>query len=345
MGAAVYYNEIDAQAAAWLRELIRAGELPAGDVDCRSIVDVRADDLRGYRQAHFFAGIGGWPLALRLADIPTDRSVWTGSCPCQPFSAAGIYGLRGSGSSASARLTACLANRLPAEPAWRGSTMFSLTWRMEATPQRRLLPRLVASALRTSGTARSSWPTPRAEDSESTGAHSGTPDTLHSATQLTAAPWQTPLSIDGRVTQGRTAKFLRGRVTLSPAETVCSPWPTPTAMDSTRGPETNAARLKRGAKTGTTLIDATTWATPAAMDYRHANARSYAERSGSTKGEQLNNQVVHLGTTASGSGAQTAGRGQLNPAFSRWLMGYRAAWCRAAVVAWRLTPTGRRRRA
>jgi DNA (cytosine-5)-methyltransferase 1 len=84
-----YYNEYDPFAAAWLRNLISAGHIASGDVDERSIVDVRPDDLRGYTQCHFFAGIGGWPLALRLAGWPDDRPVWTGSCPCQPFSAAG----------------------------------------------------------------------------------------------------------------------------------------------------------------------------------------------------------------------------------------------------------------
>jgi DNA (cytosine-5)-methyltransferase 1 len=84
-----YYNEIDPCAAQWLRNLIAAGHIADGDVDERSIADVRPDDLRGYRQCHFFAGIGGWSLALRLAGVPDDAAVWTGSCPCQPFSAAG----------------------------------------------------------------------------------------------------------------------------------------------------------------------------------------------------------------------------------------------------------------
>lgn len=84
-----YYNEIDAYAAQWLRNLIDAGHLPTGEVDTRSIVDVRPDDLAGFSECHFFAGIGGWPLALRLAGWPADREVWTGSCPCQPFSVAG----------------------------------------------------------------------------------------------------------------------------------------------------------------------------------------------------------------------------------------------------------------
>lgn len=86
MGA--YYNEIDPYAAQWLRNLIAAGHIAPGDVDERSIVDLRPTDLEGYTQCHFFAGIGGWSLAARLAGWPDDRPLWTGSCPCQPFSSA-----------------------------------------------------------------------------------------------------------------------------------------------------------------------------------------------------------------------------------------------------------------
>jgi DNA (cytosine-5)-methyltransferase 1 len=84
-----YYNENDQTAAAWLRELIRADQVAPGDVDERSIELVRPADLAGYRQCHFFAGIGGWSYALRLAGWPDERAVWTGSCPCQPWSVAG----------------------------------------------------------------------------------------------------------------------------------------------------------------------------------------------------------------------------------------------------------------
>lgn len=84
-----YYNEFDPKAAAWLRELIRRGLIADGVVDERSILDVEAIDLIGFTQCHFFAGIGGWSYALRLAGWPDDRPVWTGSPPCQPFSSAG----------------------------------------------------------------------------------------------------------------------------------------------------------------------------------------------------------------------------------------------------------------
>ncbi|MEX7662329.1 DNA cytosine methyltransferase [Klebsiella pneumoniae] len=83
------YNEIDPFAAQWLRNLIAAGHIAPGEVDERSIEDVTPDDLKGFTQCHFFAGIGVWSHSLRLAGWPDDRPVWTGSCPCQPFSAAG----------------------------------------------------------------------------------------------------------------------------------------------------------------------------------------------------------------------------------------------------------------
>lgn len=84
-----YYNEFHPPAAAILRGLIADKLIPEGHVDDRSIEDVQSNDLKGYTQCHFFAGIGGWPYALQLAGWPADRPVWTGSCPCQPFSTAG----------------------------------------------------------------------------------------------------------------------------------------------------------------------------------------------------------------------------------------------------------------
>lgn len=85
MGA--FFNEWDRGAAAWLRELIREGHLPEGVVDERSVADIAPADVGSV--SHFFAGIGGWPYALRLAGWPDDRPVWTASLPCQPFSVAG----------------------------------------------------------------------------------------------------------------------------------------------------------------------------------------------------------------------------------------------------------------
>lgn len=86
---AAYYNENDPYVAQWLRNLIANGHVAPGEVDERSISDVHPSDLKGFTQHHFFAGIGVWSYALRKAGWADDRPVWTGSCPCQPFSAAG----------------------------------------------------------------------------------------------------------------------------------------------------------------------------------------------------------------------------------------------------------------
>lgn len=84
-----YYNEFEPFAAQWLKNLSDAGHIARGRVDSRSVLEVTGEDVGAATQAHFFAGIGVWSHALRLAGWPDDRPVWTGSCPCQPFSVAG----------------------------------------------------------------------------------------------------------------------------------------------------------------------------------------------------------------------------------------------------------------
>tara|TARA_R110000744_G_scaffold15463_4_gene43055 strand:+ start:331 stop:1167 length:837 start_codon:yes stop_codon:yes gene_type:complete len=86
-----YYNEFDPKVAAWLRQLIKNGNIADGIVDDRSILDVDANDLLGFNQHHFFAGVGVWSYALRNAGWEDDRPVWTASLPCQPFSIAGNH--------------------------------------------------------------------------------------------------------------------------------------------------------------------------------------------------------------------------------------------------------------
>lgn len=83
----VLFNEIEPFAAAWLRAMY-------GDahIDTRSIADLQPADIAGFRRVHFFAGIGGWEEALRIAGWSEEREIWTGSCPCQPFSVAGKRG-------------------------------------------------------------------------------------------------------------------------------------------------------------------------------------------------------------------------------------------------------------
>lgn len=87
-----YYNEFDKYPSAWLNNLITGGLIAAGNVDERSITDVLPEEVIDKTQCHWFAGIGVWSYALRLAGWPDSRQVWTASLPCQPWSSAGKGG-------------------------------------------------------------------------------------------------------------------------------------------------------------------------------------------------------------------------------------------------------------
>ena len=84
-----FYNEIEPYPVQWLQNLIEGGHIMEGQINDQSITKITPQDVAGYTRCHFFAGIGGWDYALQLANWPADRPVWTGSCPCQPFSIAG----------------------------------------------------------------------------------------------------------------------------------------------------------------------------------------------------------------------------------------------------------------
>lgn len=84
----VFYNDFSRDSVDWLNKLVNASRLPVGDISGKSITELQASEVDGYTQCHFFCGIGGWPLALKMAEVPEHFNVWTGSCPCQPFSAA-----------------------------------------------------------------------------------------------------------------------------------------------------------------------------------------------------------------------------------------------------------------
>ena len=87
------YNENEPFARKWLEQLQERNLISEGRIDGRSITELRPEDCDP--TSHFFAGIGGWSYALQLAGWDPARDVWTGSCPCQPFSIAG----KGTGTS------------------------------------------------------------------------------------------------------------------------------------------------------------------------------------------------------------------------------------------------------
>jgi len=301
---AAYYNEFDPGAAAWLRELIREGLIADGEVDERSIVDVRPRDLAGFTQCHFFAGIGGWSYALRLAGWADEEPVWTGSCPCQPFSAAG----KGAG----------FADERHLWPAWhwliaqcRPVVIFG---EQVASPAGLAWFDLVSTDME--GLDYACWPI----DLPAAGIN---------APHIRQRLWW--MADAGRERCDRERLRLQpGRprqasVKAGRCREVAS-WPTPCQQDGPNGgPSQGIDRLPGAAGLAA-------WATPLATD---------CEAAGGPNNPSLTNQAT--GRYASGSRAATVAGGQLHPALSRWLMGYPPAWDACAATAMPSSRKSRRR--
>ena len=290
-----YYNEHDPFAAEWLRNLIFFGHIAPGDVDERSIEDVCADDLKGYAQHHFFAGIGVWSYALRQAGWPDDRPVWTASCPCPPFSSAGkkkqcpecagqssslaldelassyaahatTHGLPMAatsgpkfGASASVALTASLASRYRALTDGCGSTLFAHRWKCWATPLAYSIPALRATAPHISGKGSTGAPSKADAWSTPRANKRGFPDAHGSREGPLVSGYNTP-----RATDGSNGGPNQSGGAL-PADVALAGWPTTT---------TRTERVRQSArKDGRNSLRTTaSWATPNATDCESAAA-------------------------------------------------------------------------
>lgn len=262
----------------------------------------------------------------------------------------GTCGPSSDASLRSADLQRHLASKLEARMAAFGSPEFSLALSSWDMPSREPIFRLRASARRTSDNAFGGWPMPNTGHEESLESWRNRKETEYEkypgkglgagslATIAQLAGWPTTRSTDGnngqRSPDGAIAEFERkGTGADLPTVANLAGWVSPRASEigRQRTPEAIAkAKEKGGSAALEDQARLASWATPANRDYRYPNNRSYQDRSNSTKGEQLNNQVVHHGPISPSSPASTANRGVLNPAHSRWLMGYRAAWDEAA---------------
>ena len=221
----------------------------------------------------------------------------------------------------------------------RGSTLFSMTWKVQVTPAQRLLFRLRASVLRTSETACTGWPTTGSKDgdksvrtlegAENEAARKGWNNDLCTAALAT---WPTPNASEpsgelrlkqDRQTRDPTAAGSYhqqlGRVVSLAA------WPTAAARDWKGATHerwgTNARPLNEVAVLAG-------WGTPD-CPRKHDSDNTAGRWYPSMQQQGLVYQAAQLagsGPTPTGSPAGTAKPGQLNSRMSAWLMGLPRSW-------------------
>ena len=353
-----YYNEIDAYAAQWLRNLIGAGHIAPGDVDERDIREVSADDLVGYQQVHLFAGIGGWSLALRLAGWPNDEPVFTGSCPCQPLSSAGQRKGHADERHLWPAFYCLIAERRPATVF--GEQVASKDGREWLAGVRADLEHLgyacgaadlPAASVGAPHIRQRLWWVANANGGRREGAQVPVRQSRQNETSAIERGAGSGLANDQRQRPraGEPVAGAHGGIlghTITPHER--DGGGVADAECSKRGKVDRARRVEGGdglpqrqegsdwARGGGGVGDADC---PRHALGAHGSAAMMERRQTRPEGKPLSKQV--LGANATSFPAPTERRGALNPAFSRWFMGFPAEWDACAPTA---TPSSRKSR-
>lgn len=273
----------------------------------------------------------------------------------------GTSGPRGFVSFESARLQSSLESRLRALLASRGSTLFTLTWKDRHTPSRLRICALRASARRTSDSGSTGWPSPMAGTPAQNGYNeAGNTDSSRKTVALVGWPTTT---LDASNTPNATAKRSPRAKKAHPGLTLVdnarplnevarlASWATPASAEAGGTPDRFLERKR--ALNGACGVSLTSlslqaqqaaWPTTGSKDGdKSVRTLRGAESEAARKGWTNDLCTAALGSTPSGFPAETESPGQLNPAHSRWLMGYPAEWDSCGATAMQSCRKSRRR--